>query len=227
MENLYRHFQELDRRCLSDGLGQERCTEVAALKRRTIESPRFKNNPIAAEVLAGRTTFVAVYDSFSREFRGLRRFVPKSHDPDWNERLDCLAQIIPNVGHFKRRSYLAFDNPLGSVLYGIIAGFGIAIILAIEQTSGGEPGEAVELVTGSHGTTLMALMACVGFVFGSVAMLKYRTRDYKMIHGREAAGYMDLNYAFFRASDDTAWARMLEAGAVIQAAARTRPEQRV
>ncbi|HUG12495.1 MAG TPA: hypothetical protein VMM36_15865 [Opitutaceae bacterium] len=224
MENLYRHFQDLDRRCLSDGLNQERCVEVAALKRRAIESSRFKNNPIAAEVLAGRTTFVAVYDSFSHEFRGLRRFVPKSHDPEWNERLDCLAQILPNVGHFRRRSYFAFDNPLGSVLYGIVAGFGIAVILAIEQTSGGEPGDAVNLLTGSHGTTLMALMACVGFVFGSIAMLRYRTRDYKMIHGREAAGYMDVNYAFFRESDDAAWARMLDAGTLTQTSVRTRPD---
>jgi hypothetical protein len=88
MENLYRYFQDLDRRCLSDDLKQERCAEVVVLKRRTIESPRFKGNPIAAEVLAGRTTFVAVYDAFSHEFRGIRRFIPKSHDPDWNVRLD-------------------------------------------------------------------------------------------------------------------------------------------
>ena len=224
MENLYRYFQDLDRRCLSDGLGPEHCAEVAALKRRTIESARFRGNPIAAEVLAGRTTFVAVYDSFSREFRGLRRFVPKSHDPEWNERLDCLAQIIPNVRHFRRRSYLAFDNPLGSVLYGIIAGLGLAVILAMEQSIGGEPGEAVDLVTGSHGVTLMALMACVGFVFGSIAMLKYRTRDYNMIHAREAAGYMDLNYAFFRANDDAAWARMFETVAGRLAVPSTRPD---
>lgn len=224
MDNLYRHFQDLDRRCLSDGLKQERCAEVVALKRRTIESPRFKGNPIAAEVLAGRTTFVAVYDAFSREFRGLRRFIPKSHDPEWNERLDCLAQIIPNVRHFRRRSYLAFDNPLGSVIYGIIAGLGIAVILAIEQTSGGEPGDAAELVTGSHGTTLMALMGGVGFIFGSVAMLKYRTRDYNVIHAREAAGYMDLNYAHCRAGDDAAWAHMLESGAGNTAVPSTRPD---
>jgi hypothetical protein len=224
MENLYRYFQDLDRRCLSDDLKQERCAEVVVLKRRTIESPRFKGNPIAAEVLAGRTTFVAVYDAFSHEFRGIRRFIPKSHDPDWNERLDYLAQLIPNVRHFKRRSYLAFDNPLGSVIYGIIAGLGIAVILAIAQTNGGEPGEAAQLVTGSHGTTLMALMGGAGFVFGSVAMLKYRTRDYNVIHAREAAGYMDVNYAHCRAKDDTAWARMLESGTGDKAMASTRPD---
>lgn len=224
MDNLYRHFQDLDRRCLSEGLEPGRCAEVVMLKRRTIESPRFKGNPIAAEVLAGRTTFVAVYDAFSREFRGLRRFIPKSHDPEWNERLDCLAQIIPNVRHFRRRSYLAFDNPLGSVLYGIIAGLGIAVILAIEQTSGGEPGEAAELVTGSHGTTLMALMAGVGFIFGSIAMLRYRTRDYNVIHAREAAGYMDINYAHCRAGDDAAWARMFHASAGEKVAQGTRPD---
>ncbi|HEY5553072.1 MAG TPA: hypothetical protein VIK52_14360, partial [Opitutaceae bacterium] len=119
---------------------------------------------------------------------------------------------------------LAFDNPLGSVLYGIIAGLGLAVILAVEQTSGGEPGDAAALVTGTHGTTLMALMACVGFVFGSIAMLRYRTRDYKMIHAREAAGYMDLNYAFCRANDNGAWARMFDAGAGEKTAPSTRPD---
>lgn len=224
MENLYSFFQDLDRRCLSEGLKQDRCAEVVALKRRTIESPRFRGNPIAAEVLAGRTTFVATYDGFSHEFRGLRRFIPKSHDPEWNERLDCLAQIVPNVCHFKRRSYFAFDNPLGSVLYGIVAGLGIAVILASEQTSGGEPGDAAALVAGRQGTRLMALMACVGFVFGSIAMLRYRTRDSKVIHAREAAGYMDLNYAFCRAGDDAAWARMFDAGAGGHSAPSTRPD---
>jgi len=224
MEDLYSFFRDLDRRCLSEGLKHERCMEIAALKRKTIESAQFKANPLAAEVLEGKTSFVAVYDSFSREFRGLRRIVPKSHDPQWNERLDNLAQIIPNVRHFRRRSYLAFDNPIGPILYGIIAGLGIAVIWAIEQASGGEPGEAVEMVLGKHGSMLMALMAGVGFIFGALAMLKYRTRDYNMIHAREAAGYMDLNYAFCRAHEDNAWGRMLEVSAQGMNTTSTRPD---
>lgn len=224
IDNLYRFFRDLDRRCLGEGLAHDRCLEIAALKRRTIESPQFRANPVAADVLGGRTTFVAAYDSFSREFRGLRRFVPKSHDPAWNERLDHLAAIVPNVRHFRRRSCLAFDNPLGPVLYGIIAGLGIAVIWANEQASGAEPGEAVEFVLGKHGAMLMTLMAAVGFVFGALAMLKYRTRDYNMIHAREAAGYMDLNYAFCRAGDDEGWARMLKVHAQGAAVPLTRPD---
>lgn len=224
MDNLYRYFRDLDRRALGDRLDLDRCREVVALKRRTIESQPFKGNPLVAAVLAGKTNFVAVYDGFSREFRGLRRFIPKSHDPAWNERLDQLAEVVPNVRHFRRRSYLAFDNPLGSVIYGMVAGLGIAIIWAIEQSVGGEPGDAVALVTGHQGTMLMGFMGAVGFVFGSLAMLKYRTRDYNMIHAREAAGYMDLNFAFCRANDDEGWARMLEAGAGGTGAPLARPD---
>lgn len=211
MDNLYHYFRDLDRRALGEGLDPARCREVVARKRRTIESQQFKGNPLVASVLAGKTTCVAVYDSFSREFRGLRRFIPKSHDPEWNERLDQFAEIVPNVRHFRRRSYLAFDNPLGSLIYGIVAGFGIAVIWAIEQSVGGEPGDAVNLVAGPQGTLLMGFMGAAGFVFGSLAMLKYRTRDYNMIHAREAAGYMDLNFGFCRANDDAGWARLLEA----------------
>ena len=224
MQSLYRIFQDLDRRAVSEGMKRERCEEIVALKRRTIESAQFRQNPLVAEVLAGRTTFVAIYDSFSHAFRGLRRFIPKSHDPAWNERLDNLAQVIPNVRHFRRRSYFAFDNPLGSTLYGIIAGVGVSIVIAVEQSSGGEPGDAADFVTGEQGALLMALMAGVGFVFGSIAMLKYRTRDYNTIHAREAAGYMDLNLAFFRSNDDTAWARMCAAGVQGLAVPTVRPD---
>lgn len=224
IDNLYNYFRDLDRRCLAEGLKHEHCLEIAAHKRRTIESQQFKGNPVAASVLAGTTSFVEVYDSFSHEFRGLHRFVPKSHDPSWNERLDHLAAIVPNVRHFRRRSLLAFDNPLGPVLYGIIAGFGIAVIWASEQAIGAEPGEAVDFVMGKHGTMLMALMAAVGFVFGSLAMLKYRTRDYNQIHAREAAGYMDLNYGFCRAADNEAWARMLQITAQSASTPRIGPD---
>jgi len=224
MDNLYRYFRDLDRRALSERLDPGRCREVVSLKRRTIESQPFKGNPLVAAVLAGDTSFVALYDGFSREFRGLRRFIPKSHDPLWNERLDQLAEVVPNVRHFRRRSYLAFDNPLGSLIYGIVAGLGIAIIWAIEQSVGGEPGEAAGYVIGNQGTVLMGFMGAVGFVFGSLAMLKYRTRDYNLIHAREAAGYMDLNFAFCRAKDDEGWARMLEAGAGGTAAPLARPD---
>lgn len=223
-ENLYSFFRDLDRRCLAEGLQPQHSKGTVALKRRTIESHQFSVNVVAAGVLAGRNTFVSEYDSFSRAFRGLRRFVPKSHDPAWNERLEHLAAIVPNVRHFKRRSYLAFDNPVGPVLYGIVAGLGIAVIWAFEQASGAEPGEAVGFVFGLHGTALMAIMAGIGFIFGSLAMLKYRTRDPHFIHAREAAGYMDLNFAYCRAGDDEAWARMLEVSATGATAEPTRPD---
>ena len=224
MQTLYSIFQDLDRRAVSEGMRRERCEEIVGMKRRTIETAQFKNNPLIADVLAGRTSFVAIYDSFSREFRGFRRFVPKSHDPVWNERLDNLSQVIPNVRHFKRRSYLAFDNPCGSVIYGAIVGIGISIITALGQSSGGEPGDAVDVGTGAQGRMLMYLMAGAGFVFGSIMMLKYRTRDYNQIHAREAAGYIDLNLALFRANDDAAWARMFEVTGTGQAAPLARPD---
>ena len=224
MQTLYSIFQDLDRSAVSDGTRRERCEEVVAHKRRTVESTQFKNNPLVASVLAGQTSFVAIYDSFSREFRGVRRFIPKSHDPVWNERLDQLSQVIPNVRHFKRRSYLAFDNPLGTTIYGVIAGFGVAVVMSLGQSSGGEPGDAVGLVFGSMGKTLVYLMAGAGFIFGSIAMLKYRTRDYNQIHAREAAGYIDLNLALFRANNDSAWARMFETNASGHGAPLARPD---
>jgi hypothetical protein len=70
----------------------------------------------------------------------------------------------------------------------------------------------------------MTFMAGVGFIFGSLAMLKYRTRDYNMIHAREAAGYLDLNLEFYRSNDDEAWARMFESSTNGRTAAMARPD---
>jgi hypothetical protein len=55
-------------------------------------------------------------------------------------------------------------------------------------------------------------------------MFKYRIRDYKHIHAREAAGYMDMNYGFFRQGDEGAWAECLRAGAGPAGAPLARPD---
>lgn len=60
----YDFFRDLDRRCVAGGLEEHQCASVVALKRQTIDAPLNRANPVVAEVLAGRTTFVAVYDSF-------------------------------------------------------------------------------------------------------------------------------------------------------------------
>lgn len=207
----YDFFRDLDRRCVSEQLAAGRCAEAVEHKRRLIDSPLNRAIPLVAEVLAGRTTFVAAYDGFSREFRGLRRFVPKKHDAAWNERLDQFARIVPNVRHFRRRSWLAADNPLNLTLYGAIAGIALGVLLSASNSGSTEPGVAVERLWSRSQGLLEALMAGVGFLFGVGAMLKYRTRRYDQIHAREAAGYMDANYAFFRAGDTAGWAEQLKA----------------
>ncbi len=132
----YNFFRDLDRRCVAEGLSEAQCAAVVELKRKAIDSALNRSNPLAAEVLAGRTTFVAAYDGFSRAFRGLRRFVPKSHDAAWNERLEQLALIVPNVRHFRRRSLFAADNPTSLTLYGAVVGAAVAALLAGEAEAG-------------------------------------------------------------------------------------------
>lgn len=217
----YELFRELDRRCVSEDLAPARCAEVVEHKRRLIDNALNRSNPLVADVLAGRTTFVAAYDGFSRAFRGLRRFVPKSHDAAWNERLDQLAQIVPNVRHFRRRSWLAADNPVNLTLYGTVAGFAVGVLLSFAGSGGAEPGDAVARLW-SRGQFYLELgMAGVGFLFGVAAMFKYRTRHYDQIHAREAAGYMDANYDYFRRTDAAGWAEHLKSAA---GQAGTRPD---
>lgn len=216
----YHFFRDLDRRCVAGGLEEAQCAAVVELKRKAIDSALNRSNPLAAAVLEGRTTFVAVYDEFSRAFRGVRRFVPKSHDAAWNERLEQLAQIIPNVRHFRRRSVFAADNPTTLALYGAIVGAGVAAVLA----GGEEVGEAPALPWADAPAALVLGGALLGVGFGTAAMFKYRIRDYQHIHAREAAGYMDLNYGFFRSGDQRGWIECLRAEAAEARAKLARPD---
>ncbi len=215
----YHFFRDLDRRCLSEGLTEAQCAAVVELKQQTIGSALNRSNPLVAEVLAGRTTFVATYDGFSRAFRGLRRFVPKTHDAAWNERLEQLARIVPNVRHFRRRSLFAADNPATLTVYGIAAGAAAHAVLTGDLEAGEAPPPFL-----ADGATLVAVVAGIGFAFGTAAMFKYRIRDYKQIHAREAAGYMDLNYGFFRAGDLRGWTECLRAEANEARAKLARPD---
>lgn len=216
----YNFFRDLDRRCVAEGLTEAQCSAVVELKRKTIDSALNRSNPLASEVLAGTTTFVAVYDAFSRDFRGLRRFVPKTHDAGWNERLEQLGQIVPNVRHFRRRSLFAADNPTTLTTYGAVVGGVVYALLAGEV----EPGETPALPWTGAPTALIAGVAALGFAFGTAAMFKYRIRDYKQIHAREAASYMDLNYGFFRAGDTRGWIECLRAEADAARAKLARPD---
>lgn len=216
----YHFFRDLDRRCVAEGQTEEQCTNVVELKRRTIDSALNRSNPLVAEVLAGRTTFVETYDGFSRAFRGVRRLVPKTHDAGWNERLDQLAQIVPNVRHFRRRSLLAADNPLGLTVYGVLAGAAVRVLVA----AGAESEEGTVLPWADAPAVIVAGMAALGFAFGTAAMFKYRIRDYGQIHAREAASYMDLNYGFFRAGDSRGWAECLRTEAGTARAKLARPD---
>jgi len=220
----YNFFRDLDRRCVAESLDEQRCAAVVRMKRQAIDAPLNRANPVVAEVLAGTTSFVAVYDSFSREFRGLRRLVPKSHDAAWNERLEHLSRILPNVRHFRRRSLLAADNPCNLTLYGAIAGFAVGVFMSFSGSGAAEPGAAAAALAGPVQGALVAGMAAVGFVLGTAAMFKYRIRDYKQIHAREAAGYLDVNYGFFRSGDDAGWAACLRAEAETVRAQLARPD---
>ena len=216
----YHFFRDLDRRCVAEGLSEAQCAAVVELKRKTIDSALNRSNPLAAGVLAGKTTFVATYDGFSHAFRGLRRFVPKTHDDAWNERLGQLAQIVPNVRHFRRRSLFAFDNPTNGAIYGVLAGAVAAAVLTGET----EPGEQPAVAWAGAPTAIAAGVAALGFAFGVAAMFKYRIRDYGQIHAREAAGYMDLNYEFFRSGDTRGWIECLRAEAAAAQAKMARPD---
>lgn len=215
----YNFFRDLDRRCGAEGTAAQ-CAAVVELKRKTIDSALNRSNPLVADVLAGGTTFVATYDNFSRSFRGLRRFVPKGHDAEWNERLEQLALIVPNVRHFRRRSLFAADNPTNLTVYGAVTGLATWAVLAGDA----EPGEAAPLPWADAPAALVAGLAVLGFAFGSAAMFKYRVRDYKQIHAREAAGYMDLNYGFFRVGDHQGWVDSLRAEAAGARAKLARPD---
>lgn len=216
----YNFFRDLDRRCLAEGLGEAQCAAVVELKRKTIDSALNRSNPLAVEVLEGRATFVGTYDGFSHSFRGLRRFVPKSFDAGWNERLEQLALVVPNVRHFRRRSLFAADNPTNLTLYGTLVGAGVWALAAGST----EPGEPPLLPWAGAPTALVAGLAALGFAFGTAAMFKYRIRDYKQIHAREAAGYMDLTYGFFRAGDTRGWIESLRAEADAARAKLARPD---
>lgn len=223
LENQYALFRDLDRSCVAGSLSEADCREAVRLKRASIESPLFRDNPLVREVLAGGTTFVEVYDSFSRGLRGLRRLVPLPHNRAHNERLACLAQIVPNVRHFLRRSVFAADNPVTCFFYGLLAATAVSLIWAhsvhgdSEGPSGDDDGASPQLY-------LALAFGFAGFIVGSVSMLRYRTRDPKHIHAREAAGYMDVNYAFFRSGDDRAWADFIRAQGTACGVALARPD---
>ncbi len=221
LDNQYQLFRDLDRRCVAGGLRPGECAETVRLKRASIDTERMRSIPLVQDVLAGRTTFVAAYDSYSRAFRGLRRFVPLTHDDDWNARLGQLALIVPNVKHFMRRSLLALDNPVACMIYSLIAAAGVALVLAHaaredeEAATGllnvqpGDPLTSADAVADQSFVFIFLLFALAGFMAGVFAMFKYRTRDSRAIHAREAAAYMDLNYGYYRIGDDEAWAKFI------------------
>jgi hypothetical protein len=201
-DNQYAIFRDLDRRCVSRGLEIGECEEAVRAKRSLIENDLNHGNPLVRDVLAGRTTFVAEYDFFSRRLRGIRRFVPQPHDAGHNERLRHLSVILPNVAHFLRRSAFAVDNPVNGLLYGLFASLAVDLVVLHAQRDEGEGNGGLPLYLG-------LVFGFAGFVAGAAAMMKYRTRDPKVIHAREAAAYMDLNYAFFATGDDHAWAEFI------------------
>jgi hypothetical protein len=209
LDTQYALFQELDRRCVARGLDEKECRAAVQAKRAIIESGLNCENPVVREVLAGSTTFVATYDSFSRRFRGLRRFVPHRHDAALNERLWQLARIVPNVRHFTRRSIFATDNPVTCVLYSQICAFAVAMVW--EHSIRADADGGVDVADDHLGLYLALACGFAGFVVGAAVMLKYRTRDPNVIHAREAAAYMDLNYGFFKTGDDAAWAECIRA----------------
>ncbi|BET66965.1 hypothetical protein ASA1KI_18830 [Opitutales bacterium ASA1] len=211
-DNQYQLFRDLDRRCVAGGMDAAECAEAVRLKRASIDSDRMREIPLVRDVLEGRTTFVAAYDRCSRALRGLRRFVPRRHDGEWNDQVAQLGAVVPNVSHFRRRSLFALDNPVACTIYGLAAAAGVAVVLAhasredddvteglIDAAGGGD-------VAGQSFVMLFLLFGIVGFTIGSYGMLKYRTRDSKTIHAREAATYMDVNYGYYRNGDDAAWA---------------------
>lgn len=223
----YALFQELDRRCVAGGFQEADCRESVRLKRASIELKDSRGNPIVRDVLAGRTTLVAEYDRFSRQFRGIRRFLPMLHDADRNERLRNLAKIIPNVRHFTRRSLFAIDNPVTAGFYGFVGSIALLAVLGLVLRSDADDG-AVSLSAGWTGGWLTLGFTAVGVLAGSLAMLRYRTRDAQQIHAREAAAYMDVNYDFYGLNNDRAWAEYIrqQGGAGASHIVMARPEGR-
>lgn len=226
-ETQYALFQELDRRCVAGGFEETDCRESVRHKRASIELEQSRGNPVVRDVLAGTTTLVAEYDRFSRMFRGLRRALPKSHDAASNERLRHLAKIIPNVRHFTRRSLLAIDNPVTAGFYGLVASLALLAVLGLVLRTEADDG-AVSLAAGWTGGWLTLGFTAVGVLAGSLAMLRYRTRDAQQIHAREAAAYMDVNYEFFGLNNDRAWAEYIrqQGGAGASRIVMARPDGR-
>lgn len=209
-ENQYQLFRDLDRRCVAGGFKESDCHDIVDRKKRSIGGPINRDNPVVQEVLEGKDTFAGIYDRISRSFRGIRRFLPQPHDEALNARIECLARIIPNVGHFRRRSVFAADNPVTCTLYGVIVGLAADLVWMRHAQDMDSLGSAV----GGSATVLYffgVIFGFAGFVVGAVAMLRYRTRDPRRIHAREAAGYMDINYDFYRKGDDEGWAHFIRA----------------
>lgn len=201
----YELFRDLDRHCVAGGVQPLDCLQAVRHKRDAITSALNQKNPLVGEVLAGHTTFVAIYDEFSHKFRGVHRFLPMPHDDAGNERLEHLARIVPNVRHFVCRSIFAADNPVTCTFYGAIASVAIALVGA--QVLSGESDEAA--IDGFSSALLAVGVGFFGFMAGVFATFKYRTRDPNRIHAREAAAYMDLNYNCHRTFDDEAWAKFI------------------
>ncbi len=209
-QNQYTVFKELDRKYVAGGFQGSEGKVIVAQKRECIESLVSQSNPLVHEVLAGNGSFAETYDSFSHSFRGYRRFLPHRHDIVSNERLETLEKIVPNVAHFKRRSLFAADNPIGCVFYGLLLSFIAGGLWAQTLTESGEK-VSYSLFVFSEGQFFLSVgFVLAGLIIGLAAMLKYRTRNAKQIHAREAAVYMDLNYGFYRSNDDERWARMIE-----------------
>jgi len=222
-ETQYALFQELDRRCVAGGFQDGDCHESVRLKRASIELKISRGNPVVRDVLAGKTTLVAEYDQFSRQFRGIRRFLPMPHDAARNERLRQLAKIVPNVRHFTRRSLFAIDNPVTAGFYGFLGSMALLVVLGLVLRSDLDDG----VPSLSAGWITLGFTA-VGVLAGSLAMLKYRTRDPQEIHAREAAAYMDVNYEFFSLNNDRAWAEYIrqQGGAGASRIVMARPDGR-
>lgn len=201
----YELFRDLDRHCVAGGVLERDCLEAVRRKRACIESELNRDNPLVRDVLEGRTTFTAEYDRYSHAFRGIRRFLPMAHNETWNQRLEQLGKIVPNVRHFTRRSALALDNPLTCALYGVVASLAIALVLNHAMDGDNDVDTFDSVMAFGLGLGL----GLAGFIAGLFAMMKYRTRAPNAIHAREAAAYMDLNYHCHRTLDDEGWARFV------------------
>lgn len=226
-ETQYTLFQELDRRCVAGRFEEGDCRESVRLKRGSIELEDTRGNPVVRDVLAGKTTLVGEYDQFSRQFRGVRRFLPMPHDAARNERLRHLAKIVPNVRHFTRRSLFAIDNPVTAGFYGFLASLALLVVLSLVLRSEIDDG-AASLSAGWTGGWLTLGFTAVGVLAGSLAMLRYRVRDAQQIHAREAAAYMDVNYEFYGLKNDRAWSEYIrqQGGAGASRIVMARPDDR-